>query len=93
MKNAFWLFKLVGICAFLWVQGLQLDHNADQSLDNQHTNCLVCKSAGDPMASADAVFIAENIVYNSRQARLLSHVAPANAPDRSLLTHGPPALI
>lgn len=93
MKSTFWVIKLVGMCAFLWVQGLQLDHNADQSLDSQHTNCLVCKSAGEPMASADAVFITENIVYNSKQARLLSHLTPASAPDRSLLTHGPPTLI
>ena len=90
MKHAFWVTKLMGICAFLWVQSLQLDHNTDQSLDNPHTNCLICKSAGEPMAAADATFVYENIEYNEKKARLLAHVAPASAPDRSLLTHGPP---
>lgn len=47
--------KLIGICTFLWMQALQADHSAETLLDNQHTSCLICKNASEPLSAQDAI--------------------------------------
>ena len=86
------LFKLIGICAFLCVQALQLDHNVDQYAGDTHTDCMVCKSSGDPTPSADNIIILDNIAYSEQLGIINKDAAPRQPSFNIQLVRGPPTL-
>jgi hypothetical protein len=86
------IVKLIGICTFLWVQALQADHSADLLVDNQHENCLVCKSASDPLSAQDAIPTLTPAEYIIQKTEAALYNGPSEVVANPYQVRGPPTV-